>query len=250
MTEDPSKKNNDLEDRLEDDKVVDPVINKPIQNYDLTQKNRHHDEENRELHKEIDGLETKVKAQHGQTKSSSSLLSSANGEDNVFKGEQNDSSGIHEPQSSSTTSMDRMHEEKFCCGDCLQKVSKELEDMKIQNEDYQKMYQDALDKIKQQEEIIAHEFEMHENEIRNFRNCLNQSDQKFWNEFYHQYKSLKLNSKGIKAEFEMYEDGIRNLQSELNQSNQKISQLEKEQKELNHKYKPLKLNLKGIYYVF
>ena len=91
---------------------------------------------------------------------------------------------------------------------------------------------------------------MHEDEIRNFRNGLNQSDQKFWNEFYHQYKSLKLNSKGIKAEFEMYEDGIRNLQSELNQSNQKISQLEKEQKELNHKYKPLKLNLKGIYYVF
>ena len=117
---------------------------------------------------------------------------------------------MNQSLSSSTMSMDRMHEEKFCCENCFQKVRVEIKDLKLENEDA--------------------EFEMYEDEIRNFRNDLNQKDQKFWNEFYHQYKSLKRNSKGINAEFEMYENGIRNLQNELNQSNQKEVSLKRNEK--------------------
>ena len=45
---------------------------------------------------------------------------------------------MNQSLSSSTMSMDRIHEEKFDVEDRLQKVKEELEDIKRQNEDYQK----------------------------------------------------------------------------------------------------------------
>ena len=98
--EDLGRQNKDLEARLEDDKVVDPVTKKPIkkailvkeisdlkndnedlkndiedlkkQNDGLNQKNRDLDEEIREQDKQIDDLEMKIQSQHDQKKSSSS----------------------------------------------------------------------------------------------------------------------------------------------------------------------------------
>ena len=45
---------------------------------------------------------------------------------------------MNQSLSSSTMSMDRIHEEKFDVEDRLQKVREELEDIKRQNEEYQK----------------------------------------------------------------------------------------------------------------
>ena len=45
---------------------------------------------------------------------------------------------MNQSLSSSTLSMDRIHEEKFDVEDRLQKVREELEDIKRQNEEYQK----------------------------------------------------------------------------------------------------------------
>jgi len=75
---------------------------------------------------------------------------------------------MNQSLSSSTLSMDRIHEEKFDVEDRLQKVREELEDIKRQNEEYQK----NLGLMARKKESLERELKQTQKELANAKSTI------------------------------------------------------------------------------